>query len=142
MQIFTQETIQDNSVITLEIQSLDTSNSRRVSERLEAAMRGEGQIVVDLGALRYFDVNGFAAILQWAAGKEGMEVKLCSGCGTIQALFELLSANTLVRLFQNREEAMASFGPPGGRPQGRRDTETLAPLEENVLSGRRVMLEP
>ena len=142
MQIFKQEIIRHYCVITLEIQSLDTSNSRSVSEAIESAISEENQVVVDLGSLRYFDVNGFAAILQWAAGKEGTEVKLCSDAGSVQALFELLGADKLVPLFQNREEAMASFKrPAAARKHSRRATESVEPAEENALSVRRTMLE-
>ena len=141
MQIFKQEIIQDNTVITLEIQSLDASNAKRVSERLAEAMQGESQVVLDLGELRYFDVNGFAAILKWVAGKEGSDVRLCSQSGRIQALFELLGANTLVPLFQTRQEAMESFERPS-RSEGRRYVSTLATDEGRALSFRRAVLEP
>ena len=138
MQIFTKEIIRDFSVITLEIQALDISNSERVSARLEAAMKTLKHVVVDLGALRYFDVNGYATILHWAAGSEKTNVRLCSDSGRIQALFELLSANTLVPLFQTREEAMEAFEhSSGGRSEGKRETETLARPQESTVSLRR-----
>ncbi len=141
MQIFKQEIIQDNTVITLEIQSLDASNAKRVSERLAEAMQGKAQIVLDLGELRYFDVNGFAAILKWVASRKGSDVRLCSQSGKIQALFELLSANALVPLFQTREEALESFDRPR-RSEARRYAGTLATEEGRALSFRRTVLEP
>jgi anti-anti-sigma factor len=111
MHLFQRQVIHENTVITLEIQSLDATNAEQVTESLADAMRGEGRVVVDLGALRYFDVSGFAAILKWATGDEDWpDVRLCSQSGTIQALFELLGANTVIPLFQSREEAIASFG--------------------------------
>jgi anti-anti-sigma factor len=111
MHLFQRQVIQGNTVITLEIQSLDATNAERVTQNLAVAMRGEDRVVVDLGALQYFDVSGFAAILKWATGGlEWPDVRLCSQSGTIQALFELLGANTVIPLFQSREEAIASFG--------------------------------
>jgi anti-anti-sigma factor len=111
MHIFHRQVIHENTVITLEIQSLDATNAKSVTEKLAAAMRGENRIVLDLGALRYFDVSGFAAILHWATGDRGWpDVRLCSQSGTVQALFELLGANTAIPLFESREEAIASFG--------------------------------
>ena len=110
MHLFQRQVIEKNTVITLEIQSLDGTNAERVTRNLAVAMRGEDRVVLDLGALRYFDVSGFAAILQWATrDREWPDVRLCSQSGTVQALFELLGANTAIPLFQSREEAIASF---------------------------------
>jgi hypothetical protein len=80
---------------------------------------------VDLGALRYFDVAGFATILRWAGGgPQQAEVRFCSRAGTIWALFELLRARAVVPLYRNREEAMASFG------RTERRTAAVIPLRE------------
>ena len=119
-------------MITLEIQSLDAANASYVTECLVKAMQGEGQTVVDLGALRYFDVSGFAAILKWVTG--GSEVRLCSRYGTIHALLELLQADTVVTLYQNREEAMASLR--GLDLTQRKSVDTYS-REEDPLPGRR-----
>jgi anti-anti-sigma factor len=111
MNIFHRENVRQNTVITLGIQSLDSANAQRVTKSLAEAIRGESRVVVDLGALSYFDVSGFAALLKLAVHSNGgPEVRLCSGSGTIQALFELLGANSVVPLFQSRDEALASFG--------------------------------
>jgi|SRR5579862_8096122 len=110
MQMFKLETIGNIQLITLEIESLDSSNSGQVGGRLSEAMRAGGPIIVDLGALRYFDVAGFASILGWITGRpRGSEVHLCSRNGGIQALFELLRANSVVPLYQSREAALALF---------------------------------
>jgi anti-anti-sigma regulatory factor len=63
-------------------------------------------IVLDLGALRYFDVAGFAVILKWAAEPA---VRLCSRAKTVHALSDLLQAETVITIFQSREEALASL---------------------------------
>ena len=65
-------------MITLDIQSLDASNASDVTERLAEAMPSEAPAVVDLGALRYFDLSGFAGILKWAA-EAGRQVLLALG---------------------------------------------------------------
>ena len=110
MPLIKTETIKDIDVITLQIESLDSANTQHVSRRVSEAMQGGGQIVVDLGALRYFDVSGFAGLLRWVAEcPPGTEVRLCSGIGSIQSLFELLRANSVVPLYQSREAALASF---------------------------------
>lgn len=138
MQILKREIIRQCTVVTIQIPSLDISNTQSVSRRVTATMRGQGQVVVDLGALRYFDLNGFAAILHWAAGREGLEVRLCSQSGRVQALFELLSANSFVQLCRSREDAMALFRRPGV-PYVSSATEKIVPLDEHA---RRVALEP
>lgn len=131
MRILRRETIREINVITLEIQSLDASNAAQVTACLSEAMQGEAKTVVDLGALRYFDVTGFAAILKWAAGNpKGSEVRLCSRSGNVHALLELLQADMVVVLHQSREQALASLRNLNlaQRPQ---------PAEENPLPGRR-----
>jgi anti-anti-sigma factor len=135
MHIYRRENVGDIILITLEIQSIETTNSRKITQRVAEAMSGGGRIVVDLGELRYFDVTGFAAILNWAAGgTQKAEVRFCSQSGTIRALFELLRANAVVPLYRSREEAMASF-----RSHVRRGAEVLALREEDtVLPGRRI----
>ena len=132
MNILRRETLRGITMITLEIQSLDAANASYVTECLVKAMQGEGQTVVDLGALRYFDVSGFAAILKWVTG--GSEVRLCSRYGTIHALLELLQADTVVTLYQNREEAMASLR--GLDLTQRKSVDTYS-REEDPLPGRR-----
>lgn len=107
MNVLRRETIRGVTMITLEIQSLDVANASYVTDCLVKAMQGEAQAVVDLGALRHFDVTGFAAILKWVTG--GSEVRLCSRYGTIHALLELLQADAIVQLYQSREEAIASL---------------------------------
>ena len=93
-------------MITLEIPSLDSSNASDVAARLAEAMPEEAPAIVDLGALRYFDLSGFAGILKWAAKPA---VRLCSRSGSIHALLELLRADAVITLYQSREEAIASF---------------------------------
>ena len=135
MHIFRREIIGKIAVITLEIQALDASNASHVSGCLLEAMRDEAQIVVDLGALRHFDVSGFAAILKCAAGSSaGREVRLCSRSGNIRALLELLQADTVVPLYQSREEAIASLQGSGLSSTQKRRTSVQ---EENPFPGRR-----
>jgi anti-anti-sigma regulatory factor len=106
MPTFHCETLGGIAVITLDIQSLDASNASDVTERLAEAMPTEAPAVVDLGALRYFDLSGFAGILKWAARPA---VRFCSRSENIHALLELLRADTVITLYQSREEAMASL---------------------------------
>jgi anti-anti-sigma factor len=110
MKILRREVVREITVITLEIQSLDASNAAQATTCLTGAMLGQTRAVVDLGALRYFDVTGFAAILKWAAGNPaGPEVRLCSRSGNVHALLELLQADKVVPLYESREQAMASL---------------------------------
>jgi anti-anti-sigma factor len=135
MNICRHETVGEIIIISLEVQSIDGNNAHKITRRVAEAMVGGGRIVVDLGALRYFDVGGFAAILNWArGGPQKAEVRFCSQSGTIRALFELLRANAVVPLYRSREEAMASF-----RGQERRGAEVMTMREEDhVLPGRRI----
>lgn len=110
MHILRREIIGGIVVITLDIQSLDATNVSQVTALVMEATRGQAHAVVDLGTLRYFDVRGFAAILKWAiGGPNGPEVRFCSRSGNIQALSELLRADTVFSLYQTREDAMASL---------------------------------
>lgn len=140
MQIFKYEIVRNFTVITLEVQTLDRSNVRTVSNRILEAMQDEALVVVDLGAIRYFDVNGFAAMLQWAAGAGGLEVQLCSSSGTVHALFELLSAHTLVPLHRSREEAMAYMNCLKA-PLSAESIRILASREQQAVPARRSGLE-
>lgn len=135
VKILRREMVREINVITLEIQSLDASNAERVTACLTEVMQGEAQTVVDLGALRYFDVTGFAAILKWAAGNStGSEVRLCSRSGNVHALLELLQADMVVPLHQSREQAVASLRNLSLRPRRAMEAQ---PREENPLPGRR-----
>jgi anti-anti-sigma factor len=121
MHIFRRETIGEITVITLEIRAMDAANAADVTADLLEAMKNSAKTVLDLGALRYFDVSGFAGILKCVAGGPGeREVRLCSRSGNIRALLELLQADTIVPLYQSREEAMASFQAAGLSPAQRR----------------------
>lgn len=135
MQILSRKTIGQTVLITIEIPSIETRSAAQISRRVTEAMRGGNRVIVDLGALRYFDVGGFAAILNWAAGgSQKADVRFCSQSGTIRALFELLRAHAVVPLYRNREEAMASFH----RPE-RRSAEVMALREEeSLLPGQRI----
>jgi ABC-type transporter Mla MlaB component len=132
MNVLRREKVRGVTIITLEIQSLDAANASYVTECLVEAMQGEAQAVVDLGTLRHFDVSGFAAILKWVTG--GSEVRLCSRYGTIHALLELLQADTLVPLYQSRDEAMASLR---GLDLTQRKSADVYSRDEDPLPGRR-----
>jgi anti-anti-sigma factor len=134
MHTLKRETFGPFTVITLEIQSLDARNAQQITRRMAEAMDGGVRIIVDLGALQYFDVSGFAAILNWAGGgRQRAEVRLCSRSGTIRALFELLRAQKVVPLYRNCEEAMASFS------SERRGADVKAPQKEDqLLPGQRI----
>ena len=106
MHIFHCETLGGIAVITLDIQSLDATNAADVTERLEGSIPREAPAVVDLGALRYFDLSGFAGIVRWAARPS---VRFCSRAKSIHALLELLRAETIITLYHSREEALASL---------------------------------
>jgi anti-anti-sigma factor len=135
MHTFTREIIGQAIVVTLEIQSLDAQNVRHVAQSVAAAMAGADKIVVDLGALQYFDVGGFGAILIWAqGGPQKAEVRVCSRSGTIRALFELLRAQTVVPLYKNREEAMASLT----RAERRSSESKSVRIEGSSLPGQRI----
>jgi anti-anti-sigma factor len=138
MAIFTREIVRDTTVITLDIPSLDAGNVRAVSRHLAEAFQGQGKTVLDLGALRYFDVHGFAAILTWVSrSSEGLILRLCSESGTIQALFELLRADSVVSLYRNRDEAIVSLR--NQPPAPRNAVEASAPQEHEAdpISDRR-----
>lgn len=97
-------------VITLTTECIDWQNAAQVTLSINEAIAGGPRAVIDLGALRYFDVCGFAAILHWTAGgREATDVKLSSKSANVRALFELLRADTLVPLYASADEAMDSF---------------------------------
>jgi len=114
MPAFTIQTIQHCRVLTLLVESLDAGNAQKVGESVLQAMSESRRVLVDLGALHYFDVRGFAAILRWAAGREDREVCLCSDSRNVHALFELLRAESLVTLFRSREQALEALTNRGG----------------------------
>src|SRR5579871_4779604 len=104
------EVIDQAVIITLECQSLESTNVPSVTRSVFQAMLGAGRIVVDLGALQYFDVRGFATILQWVGSNpQRAEVRLCSQSASVRALFELLGADAVIPLYRTREDALADF---------------------------------
>jgi anti-anti-sigma regulatory factor len=106
MQVLRCDTIWGINVVTLDIQSLDAVNVAYVTGAVKDAMAERGPTVVDLGSLRYFDVSGFAAILKWAATPP---VRLCSRAGTIHALLDLLQADSVIKLYLTRDDAISSL---------------------------------
>jgi anti-anti-sigma factor len=135
MHMFTRQIVGETIVVTLKIQSLDSQNVRHVVNGVAAAMLGAERIVVDFGALQYFDVGGFGAILFWAqGGPQKAEVRMCSRSGTVRALFELLRAQTVVPLYKNREEAMASFARVERRPSESKPVR----IDDSSLPGQRI----
>lgn len=101
------EVLEGTVIVTLQIQSLEAANVQQMSRCVAQAMQGAESIVVDLGLLQYFDVRGFAAILQWArGGTSNAEVRLCSQSGAVRALFELLGADVLIPMYRTPEEAL------------------------------------
>ncbi len=135
MHTLKRETFGPFTVITLEIQSLDARNAQQVTRCMAEAMDGGVRVIVDLGALQYFDVSGFAAILNWSSGgRQLADVRLCSQSGTIRALFELLRAQKVVPLYRSCEEAVASFS-----GSERRGADVKAPQKEDqLLPGQRI----
>jgi anti-anti-sigma factor len=132
MDIYKRETNGDIVVITLQVQSMDAKNSQKIARRVAEAILDGERIVVDLGALRYFDVAGFAAILNWAGGgPRKAQVRFCSQSGAIRALFELLRANAVVPLYRSCEEAVASLG-----SDERRDAEVMV-MARGAAAGAR-----
>jgi anti-anti-sigma factor len=96
-------------VVTLTIQAIETENARQVTAAVMEAMRGASKVVIDLGSLCYFDISGFAAMLEWTGGRQAGDVRVSSECGAVRALFELLRADSILPLYRSCEEAVASF---------------------------------
>jgi len=107
---FEREVTGQTVVITLTVPCIDCQNAAQLTQAVDDAIAGSKNAVIDLSALRYFDVSGFAAILHWTAGEPSpADVRLCTQSANVRALFELLRADAVVALYASAEEAMDSF---------------------------------
>lgn len=104
-------TEQGIAVFTVEVASLVSSNIPALRQNaILADLATSRRVVIDLGALRYFDVRGFTEILRWVAQAEDAgDVRVCSESPEVHALLELLRGPLLLTCYESRQKALSSM---------------------------------
>jgi anti-anti-sigma regulatory factor len=106
-----ENTEQGIAVLTMEVASLVSANICEIRRSgIFMALATNHRVVIDLAALRYFDVRGFAEILSWVAqADKAGEVRVCSESREVHALLELLRGPSFLTCYGSQQEALSSF---------------------------------
>lgn len=98
-------------VITVQIESLDAKSANAFREEFHAAADADSQVLLDLNKVDFIDSSGLGAIvaeLKHLRESSG-DLKICEVKKSVNVLFELVHMNKLVEIYNQREEALASF---------------------------------
>ena len=74
-------------------------------------MASHKQVILDIGALQFVDSSGLGAVLSCLrklTSKEG-DLKLCNMTKQVRLLFQLVRMHRIIDVYNNRDEALASF---------------------------------
>ena len=108
----TTEQIENITFVLVNGQALDASNAKNFKSAMNPLLTQDAKLVLDLSNLRFVDSSGLGAILSCLRQLNGMggELKLCGMAKTVRALFELVRMHRVFEIFNNRDEALRSFG--------------------------------
>ena len=99
------------TVVPVDFRSLDAENAEEFQEALMEILTPSALILLDCEGLGFIDSSGLGAILTTMRDvqAEGGQVKLCNLSTGVRALFELVRMDSLMEIYGEREEALASF---------------------------------
>ena len=99
------------TIVPIELENLDADNSKEFKAAVTQVIEKTDKLVFDLARLQFIDSSGLGAILscQRTLHEAGGDLKLCNMSGTVRAMFELVRMHRVVEIYNNREEAVASF---------------------------------
>ena len=98
-------------VVTLPGDHLDAGNADDFKKSMEPVLASHNQVVLDIGALQFVDSSGLGAVLSCLrklTSKEG-DLKLCNMTKQVRLLFQLVRMHRIIDVYNNRDEALASF---------------------------------
>lgn len=112
MEISSHNAGNDVIVIALRETNLDASNVREFKEAVQAMIDPAAtRVVFDLQGVKFIDSSGLGALiscLRQLNARRG-DLRLCSLTPTVEALLALMRMNRVFQIFQDRQDAVASF---------------------------------
>jgi len=105
------ETVGSATVVTLLDDTLDAQDAKEFRRSMEAELAGKGNVVFDLGRVRFVDSSGLGAILGCLRMIEGGGggLKLCGLLPEVRKAVELVRMDRLVDVHATRDEALAAM---------------------------------
>jgi len=105
---------QDGEVTVAHVysESLSVNNVKDFKSQMSDFMIPDARIVLDMGRLKFMDSSGIGALVACANELNLLHgsLKLCNVTKQVRNLFELVRVERFFEVFENREEAVSSFG--------------------------------
>lgn len=98
-------------VITAQYESIDAGTVNDFKADVGPVIEDGAKVVLDLSRVEFVDSAGLGGIVwflkQLAA--QGGDLKVCSVCSSVRALFELIRMHRLIAIYNDRDEAMRGY---------------------------------
>jgi anti-sigma B factor antagonist len=91
---------------------LTAANVKDFKAKMAVIAEPKAKIVLDVGELQFVDSAGIGALLSLVknlSASEG-EIRLCNVTKQVRGLLELVRVDRFLKIYDSREEAIASFG--------------------------------
>lgn len=107
----TTETVGDVLVVAILRDHLDASNHDHIAKTIEALLKADTKLVLDLARVRFIDSTGLGAIFATMKRLDtlGGHFIVCGLTERVRVLFDLVRMGKLVDIYPTRQEAVASF---------------------------------
>jgi anti-sigma B factor antagonist len=95
----------------VDAKALDASNARAFKDAIKPLLTQGARLVLDLSKVEFIDSSGLGALVSCLrqAHADGGEIKLSGLSKPARALFELVRMHRVFEVFNNSEEAVASY---------------------------------
>lgn len=92
---------------------LTAANVKDFKAKLALIVEPKAKIVLDMGELQFVDSAGIGALLSFLKSLSAVqgEVRLCNVTKQVRGLLELVRVDRFLKVFDSRDDAIASFGP-------------------------------
>ena len=102
-----------NGVVVIECteENLDASNVRAFRDAMQAIIKTQSKVVLDMSRLKFVDSSGLGALiacLRDTNSRKG-DFRLCGMSTSVRALFELMRMHRVFSIHESVEGAVASF---------------------------------
>jgi anti-sigma B factor antagonist len=105
------ETVDGIVLVTAQYESIDAGTVTDFKGDVEAVIEDGAKVVLDLSRVEFVDSAGLGGIvwfLKQLAAQDG-DLKVCSVCSSVRALFELIRMHRLVSIYNDRDEAQRAY---------------------------------
>ena len=107
----TSEKVGDVTVVVLEGDHLDASNTREFKRDLTALLPPGAKVVMDLGKVQFVDSSGCGALLSClkTLTENHGDLKICQVNKYVRQVFDLIRLHRICDVFDTRDEAVKAF---------------------------------